>query len=450
MRCPVLLLLLGIVPTAAALALSSTTARKSAVSAMTQWAKEQGIVMHENLQWKQYDHDPTSGEGESNNWGLELKEAVPVGTTLVKVPKDLVLNADSIYEEFLETDSERLPRALERLGDFGIHKEVFLIVLKLLRCSKQVDHDSHRWSPWIQALPKTFPEFSSSEIECLPLYARTAAVYQANKFQAFCSAAAELDEWKEDDPTDTERLKWAFQMGASRCWKTDPSGISEASAAETATTELVPVGDMFNHREPANLILKHDGDSVNFVYKGDANNDNKGLYLSYGTPYNPHRFLVMFGFCPEEMPEVWSHLYLPNNPFSEDASKMVFRTSDGAIPDAVWDAVLYELLKRNGMMFSLSRFSEDKEEMHAKYRFATSAILRSHVAKSLEELAELRQKIENTQGKNLALIRQHNEFLTLVFSRVQAQLDDDDDDGGEQIPKSEDSDSRSTPRPVEN
>lgn len=363
--------------------------------------------MNEKLQWKKYDSN------DDTNWGLELTEPVPAGTMLLQVPHTLVLRADSLQDEFLESDGDNLRRALERLGDFEIHTQAFLIVLKLLRQCKKEDS---QWAPWIEAMPKSFPEFSSAEKECMPMYAKAAADYQDQKFKAFCAAAKELGEWKEDDPQATELLKWAFNAVSSRFWKTEPKTVDQK-----ATSELVPIGDMFNHREPANVAITHGPDSVNFVYKGDAN-DDKALYISYGSSYNPHRFMVVFGFCPE-MPEVWSHLHYPNNPFSEDASKMVFRTADGGIPENVWDAVLYALLDQPGMSFDNPKYT--KEEMHQKYRKYTTTVLRNHVNQNLEHLKELRQKIETTEGENLDLIRQHNEFLTQVFSRVQANLEAD-------------------------
>jgi len=389
---------------------SSPSSSRRDVFALSKWAEEHGIVMHKSLQWKQYD----SADDKDGNWGLELKEPVPRGTTLLQVPRNLVLDADRIRSEFKIRDgAERLQQALQQLGDFGIHEEVFLIFLKLLRCSK--DRDSP-WTPWIEALPKKFPEFSSAEKECLPFYAKYAADYQDKKFEAFCQASAKLGEYKGTDPRESETLKWACNAVGSRCWKTEPRNEDDV-----ANTELVPVGDMFNHREPPNVAITHDEGCVNFVYKGDADENNKDLYITYGQPHNPHRFLVIFGFVPEDMPFVWSHLAYADNPFSVDASKMVFQTADGMIPKIVWDAVLYALLQPPPG--STPAYTE---EQHAKYKKFTSDVLSNHVAKQLAELAELRQKIETTEGENMDMIRRHNEFLTSVFSKVQKNIENTD------------------------
>jgi len=381
--------------------------------AMSKWAEQQGIVMHESLEWKRYNDDPLD---EDSNWGLELKEPVPPGTTLLQVPRNLVLDADSIGEEFQVRDGqEKLSLALEQLGDFGIHKEGFFIFLKLLRCSKE--SEDSQWAPWIQALPKKFPDFTTAEKECLPFYAKYAADYQDNKFQAFCHAAAALGELKESDPLDMETAKWAFHAVGSRCWKTAPINKDDG---EAPNTELVPVGDMFNHREPPNVAITHDGGSVNFVYKGndEDDEDNKNLYITYGQPSNPHRFLAIFGFVPNDMTHVWSHLAYPDNPFSADASKMVVRASDGMVPKIVWDAILYALLQPQGETPVFT------EEQHTKYKKFTSNVLKTHVTTLLDELAALRLKMDTTtDGERMDLIRQHNEFLTTVFSRVRDHLE---------------------------
>jgi len=401
-----LLLLVFVFPSANSIIGASSTSSRDVFAMSKEWAEQQGIVMHESLQWKQYGG---SVANEESNWGLELQEAVLPGTILLEVPRNLVLDADGIHEEFIVSDGEEnLERALGQLADFRIHTEGFLIFLKLLRCSK--DGDS-QWSSWIQALPKKFPQFSEAEKECLPFYAKYAADYQDKKYQAFCRAAAALGDWKEDE------LKWAFHAVGSRCWKTAPSNESEAP-----NTELVPVGDMFNHREPPNVAITHDGGCVKFVYKGNA--EEKDLFITYGQPSNPHRFLVIFGFVPEDMTHVWSHIAYPDNPFSVDVSKMVFRAADGMIPKVVWDAVLFALLQPPPKGTPL----EYTKQQHIKYKKFTLDILKNHVAKQLEELAVLRKKVETTEGVNMDLIRQHNEFLTTVFSRVQARLENDDGD----------------------
>ena len=157
----------------------------------------------------------------------------------------------------------------------------------MFRCRR--DGGSSRWSPWLQALPPSFPAFfTKAEQDCLPFYAKYAADYQNRKFQAFVAAAAELGECTfrsgnsatatasdetatNDKDDDTADLQWAFQAVGSRFWKTAPFNPDEPP-----TTELVPIGDMFNHRDPPNVAITHEQDTgaVLYIHKVDNGNDD--------------------------------------------------------------------------------------------------------------------------------------------------------------------------------
>ena len=138
----------------------------------------------------------------------------------------------------------------------------------------------------------------------------------------------ELDEMQK------EQFAWAFNAVGSRFWKTD-------SAVENyrPCSELVPIGDMFNHRNPPNVktVHLHEQDVVCFLYLGGGEECYpQDLFITYGQPYNPHRFLVIFGFVPTDMPELWSHLLLSQtNTYTGDVAKMVFICKDGAIAQQV-------------------------------------------------------------------------------------------------------------------
>lgn len=335
---------------------------------------------------------------------------LPRGTVLLRVPRSLVLDSAVIQSQI---EPDKIAEVRKALGNFEVHLENFWIVLQLLRCKKA--GSTNKWAPWLAGMPQKFPEFSQAEQECLPFYARYIAEYQEQKFQSFCQAAATLGEMEDCDIAD---LKWAFQAVNSRFWKTE----SVASDA-VSRSELVPIGDMFNHRDPHNVAMvplnKEEGEYIAFVWLddksgGDTSNGDldypKNLFITYGQPSNPHRFLVIFGFVPTDMPNLWSHLILTdNNPHATDVNKMVFGSSDGSIPQNVWDAVLHEI----------------QEPYKSKWHAAD--FLNDHVTKQLEELANLRQKIDALEGQpeeNLPLLRQHNEFLTTVFGKVKANLND--------------------------
>ena len=75
---------------------ASASSREAHMIALSQWAAEEGIVMHEHLQWKAYDKESsdTNTDTSSGDLGLELKAPVPKGTILLQVPRALVLDAN--------------------------------------------------------------------------------------------------------------------------------------------------------------------------------------------------------------------------------------------------------------------------------------------------------------------------------------------------------------------
>lgn len=393
------------------------------VLTLSNWAKENGITMHPSIKWK---------DNGDEDWGLQLTSKVDRGTVLLRVPRSLVLDSAAIKDDYyladddnnsngngngmVKNNDEVLSKCIEALGPFQVHEENFWIVLKLYQCAREQDP---KYAPWLAALPRSFPQFSKDERECLPYYAKYIAEYQEQKFEKFCRAAAAicgddllLDEGRKD------RFEWAFNAVGSRFWKTESAVVENYRPR----SELVPLGDMFNHRDPPNVKIVHDHekDAVCFVYLGEEEGGGEqccypqDLFITYGQPYNPHRFLMIFGFVPTDMKEMWSHFILSDtNPHGGDVAKMVFSCEEGMVPQQIWDAVLHELDP-----------SKKLEEMRLSSTALGIAadVLTNHVGKQLDELTALRQKIDTTEGENIGLIRQHNEFLTSVFRRVQANL----------------------------
>jgi hypothetical protein len=148
---------------------------------------------------------------------------------------------------------------------------------------------------------------------------------------------------------------------------------SSTSNNDIVTTDIVPLGDMFNHACPANVVVnyvdgssrdtmnekRNDEDSMNevkFVLTQDIEVDQQSaheqLCLSYGLTINPYRFLILFGFVNENMKEIFCQV-LFTNPSKEmidlgcnDRARMVYGTSDGGIGRAILDSMLYSLLEQ--------------------------------------------------------------------------------------------------------
>jgi len=291
----------------------------------------------------------------------------------------------------------------------------------------------------------------------LPFYAKYAAEYQDAKLEAFYQAAQALEECNVENSDQASALKWAFQAVNSRFWKQNPLGQKQVVKA---TSELVPIGDMMNHRDPPNVqMVPEDPNYVTFAYLGDDkessmdkhpgtdektevekevsgmkhNNgdsniqevdlEEKDLFITYGQPGNPHRFLVIFGFAPhpQYMPNVWSHLlYGESNPFAQDIDKMVIEAATGKVSEQVWDAILWELSEPP----SMESFQKDRDAKRAKYKDLLADVLLSHVNRQLEEWVACAEKINvlDDDSPNKELIKQHNKFLVEAFSKVKNNL----------------------------
>ena len=142
-----------------------------------------------------------------------------------------------------------------------------------------------------------------------------------------------------------EAILWAFNVVYTRSWRVGGEDGSDADS------NIVPLVDMFNHGDPANVAVIQDPEldpkNVNIVLQTDLDmqldTSNVNLHLSYGLT-NSHRFLTIFGFVDESMPVLFSQIVF-KSPSPEmialgcnDRSEMVFNAKDGAVANAVWDS----------------------------------------------------------------------------------------------------------------
>lgn len=456
--------------------------------------------------------------------------------------------SNNILKEIVQ-ELQALPATRDSIAEFVL----FLQVLKHSATPTphmDKDADLRFWKPWLDAMPRdcsTAVSWTLPERECLPLPARAMAEYEGVKWQLFLRAYQRLAEatatasaatgqqsgntknteshsgWLVPSSTKTnsdssdqhDRLvQWAYQVVGSRCWR-HPRQVAPQSASFSSETEdddtnefwrdteMVPMGDMFNHRTPSNVVVVRSsvGGGVDFVYTGqqlgsdpvvdhnnDHDDDDTGLYLSYGATTNSHRFLTIFGFVDTSMKEVWSQLVFsdPDERLQtlgcNDKVQMVVRTMDGAVAAPVWDCILYSLLvasesaerrraeessmsksitktrpleseKPRSLIFydacmksrqqsSLPRECTDtsenqmdaaecRQKFQAWFQPQVSFVLIQHFRGILSELDQLMDaKIDpliretETASSNLHLIRRHNEFLRLVFTRAVTGLSD--------------------------
>mmetsp|Transcript_20402 Transcript_20402/g.30608 ORF Transcript_20402/g.30608 Transcript_20402/m.30608 type:complete len:126 (-) Transcript_20402:1843-2220(-) len=114
--------------------------------------------------------------------------------------------------------------------------------------------------------------------------------------------------------------------------------------------------------------------------------------------------------------------YSPTNPYASDFDGMVFDSRTGNVSQTVWDAILWELSKPPSQELYLS--FRDKNLM--SHKGLLEEVLLNHINQQLEELATCREKIsmlDSGSAPNLDIIRQHNDFLTEVFTKVKNNPD---------------------------
>jgi hypothetical protein len=390
------------------------------LSSLRQWAADHSVRWADGFELVDY--------GSNDDWGVSLDQVPQEGGVIMQVPRSLVWNAQDVCDELLQETPE-LSESLQVFDSGGLqeHKAEFVLFLKLL---KEVKNESSLWRPWIDSLPQSFSTgicFSESEKECLPIVTRALAEVHRIEFLRFCHVASTLDvSWF--DVEDADLHKWAFNVVYTRCWGSSKTGnLSE--------TDMVPVGDMFNHRHPANIYVENEAETVDFCHKGNSDKP-KDLYLSYGGRSNPHRFLVIFGFVDESMQECYSEISFPNVDSRQqklgcdDKDKMVFSCETGAIANSVYDSILYALLQghpdEQTALYEahVSGNKEAKKAIHDRYALQVEAVLYNHVTSKLLALNRLATKIQTHEPTpNLKLIAKHNAFLTNVFLKVKASLE---------------------------
>jgi hypothetical protein len=401
------------------------------ISNLQEWATENKIEVSPLASLSQ-------GSGE--NYGITLKKSSEKYEMILSVPKDLVLDSEYIRREWFE----HLEPALDLIQNNGLHESALNFVLMVKVLFEHNLGNESRWNVWIDSLPRSFDTgvcMDEVEIGCLPPFALALANFEIQQLEIFQEAYELLKGTPiYVDPVNQERSQWAFNVVMTRCWRY----AQEDDDSDMIRPIAVPFGDMFNHKEPANVAVKDSDsfDSVDFVLAQDIEvpeGEEVGLFLSYGLT-NPHRFLTVFGFCDETMPEVFSQL-LFNNPTPElinlgcnDRSKMVYRTVDGGIAIAVWDCILYTLLaqvpQEQELFYSahLKGNTEEKLLFHKKYGLEEALTVKNHVEATANEFKDLVTKIdamseeEQASHPRLPMIRRHNRFLFETFDKVKDRV----------------------------
>jgi len=405
---------------------------KRDISSLGQWAEASKIKISPSA-------SVTSDSGE--NYGITLDKSTEKYETILSIPKELVLDSEHIRKEWFE----HLKPALDNIKSFGLDESTLNFILLVKIIYEQNLGEQSVWCEWIESLPQSFDTgvyMDEVESDCLPPFALALKNFQVQQLEIFEDSFELLKGTPiYVDGVTGDLIKWAFNVVMTRCWRYEQDSDDDDIVRPIA----VPFGDMFNHREPPNVMVK-DADSfdaVEFVLSEDIEvpeGEERGLYLSYGLT-NPHRFLIVFGFCDETMPEVFSQLLFSKptpeliNLGCEDRSRIVYRTADGGVSTSVWDCILYTLLAQvpeEQIEFYTAHIEQNLEKkmtFHKKYALEEALTLRNHVEGTAKEFKDLVTKIdamdeaERTSHPRLAMIRRHNHFLYRTFDKVRQRID---------------------------
>ncbi|GFH55116.1 SET domain-containing protein [Chaetoceros tenuissimus] len=424
----------SVVPSSVGLSLSSTCLfAKRDISRLAEFANQHDVQFSPSAEL-------TLNSGE--DYGIKLVKSAQQNECILSVPKSLVLDSDKIKREWFEY----LEKPIEYIEGMGLHDSAlnFVLITKVLY-ENSLGEES-KWYEWIQSLPSSFSTgvcMDEVELECLPPFALALANFEKQQLDIFMKAYELMKDTSIYTETDYDLFLWAFNVVITRCWRY----VQENEYDELIRPISVPYGDMFNHKEPPNVMVRDsdDQDRVEFVLTQDidVSDESEGadLFLSYGLT-NPHRFLTVFGFCDESMPEVFSQLLFDKQTPElvelgcNDRSKMVYRCDDGGISTAVWDCILYTLLaqvpQEQQLFYSahLEGNLEEKRRFHKKYALEEALTLRNHVEATANEFRDLVVKIdamdddEKAKHPRIDLIRRHNSFLCGVFDRVKSRIDE--------------------------
>eukprot|EP00980_Cylindrotheca_fusiformis_P006899 scaffold1442_cov128-Cylindrotheca_fusiformis.AAC.20 len=284
-------------------------------------------------------------------------------------------------------------------------------------------------------MPRTFNSAVSMdeiELECLPPFAWSLAKMVRFHYQTFLEALDLVQDGCLNDETkgDSELLLWMFNVVFTRCW-------GKADFDDENRHDLVPMGDMFNHGEPANVFIDYDEETndCNIVLKQNAD-PSTALKLSYGHATTPSKFLSIFGFVDMTQPKVFCQI-LVSDPSQRhvdmgyDTDKMLFDTRDGTISEEVFDVTLYSILEQipeiQEIFYQAHRGgnNETKAGLRRQYHLETCIMIKKHIDFTLKILDELLEKIttlDQSKHPRLDAIYRHNIFFHNTFWKAQQQI----------------------------
>eukprot|EP01083_Nonionella_stella_P046575 124681_1 len=113
------------------------------------------------------------------------------------------------------------------------------------------------------------------EMDCLPPFALAIANFEYQQLEIFRQAfelVKKTDLFSDCDTVfDDKTTKWAFNVVTTRSWRYQ----QDDNDNDMIRPIMVPFGDMFNHKEPPNVVVRDadNFDAVEFVLAKDVELD---------------------------------------------------------------------------------------------------------------------------------------------------------------------------------
>eukprot|EP00581_Thalassiosira_minuscula_P010462 CAMPEP_0183710862 /NCGR_PEP_ID=MMETSP0737-20130205/6495_1 /TAXON_ID=385413 /ORGANISM="Thalassiosira miniscula, Strain CCMP1093" /LENGTH=378 /DNA_ID=CAMNT_0025939227 /DNA_START=152 /DNA_END=1288 /DNA_ORIENTATION=- len=376
---------------------------------MADWAANCGVQQADGIQLTSYD---------GRDYFPATQADIPAGSPVMFVPGDLIITSTKASAEY---GASGLNECEQKLIAGGLSDKVplFRIFWKIL--SEYDLGEQSAWYPWLNSLPQLFNNGASMTydcFDCLPPYAAYCSFAERQNLVNFQKAATPFS-----GKYDSEVLKWAYNVACTR------------SIEVNGERFLAPMVDMFNHGADTEVEIQYDGNDC-YAYASTDIPAGSPLRISYGDPTDTTPLFATYGFLDESASATFCklmHMLKEMEELGYSFSDLLFHKTTGEIAPAVYDVVLYYVLKKSdpnlAQQFYQAVMNGDeatKGQFQEQYWSYTKEELSNHVNGLLGDL-DVWSQTANSYDLNthprVPLILEHNAFVKDIFLRVKGNLD---------------------------
>ena len=432
------------------------------IPALEEWAANCGVQRHQGFQLVPTTSTMASSstDDDSSEDYLQLvyskdvsvitTEPIPAGTNVLVVPKEMILSAQAIMQEFgIAEAAEKILAGMPSPQK----KELFCTFYLMAKILVEVEAGTASpYFPWLNSLPRFFSNGASMTplcFECLPPLVSSLAMEERTNCRSLSANAVDKFPFLSQETRNNKELcQWAFQIASTRSFRAVVGDNTEDE--DYYDLRIVPMCDMFNHGssssdnsdgsdgESTDIAIQYDGEGNCYAQATRDIPAGSPLRTLYGDPTNPSFLLARYGFVDETAPATFCKLMIPHvDAMLQDMGyaphRMLFYKDTGEVSPEVFDVILYQILASNNAKqrrdFYRAHMNSDEETktaFHQHYWPETSAKLLHHIDSFVQDLDKLAAKTTRTnndiqQHPRLPLIWKHNDFVRKTFALVRAR-----------------------------